>query len=126
MTRQWPRWTILELIVLVIFVAIAVAGYKTFWVSSGSNYSIVFGAYLWVLTLATLAARLARQWPRRACLGYATFGWAYLLFVLRGGVGIETFAEAKQFNNDCLVGMIFGLLAAIAVWACTAGSWSGR
>ena len=88
--------------------------HRLFW--GHSNYfdsRILFSAYLAVLTTISLAAYQSRPRWRRLWLGYAQFGWLYLLLVLRCGFGFSPDVYADNLSRFCVLGMLMGLACAL-------------
>jgi hypothetical protein len=104
------RWTIADLLLLVVFAAVVLVGYRAF-----AGYQVVpFALYVAALTTATLGARLARPGWRVACLGYSAFGWVYLVVVLHGGFGFSSGSLATYLRELAEIGAMLGVLCAIA------------
>jgi hypothetical protein len=120
------RRNILDLMTVVLFASIALGGVRMFWDPGSTNYEVYFAAYLAGLSTSTLGSRLARGRWRRFWQGYALFGWIYLAFVLHGGFGIRTIYDAQAMAKHAPMGMVIGLLGAIAATWLPPPEWSGQ
>jgi hypothetical protein len=110
-----PRWKITDMMILGIVAAVAMAGYRAF--GDQREYPFNFTVYLAVLTTASLGSRYARPWWRRFWLGYAAFGWVYLILVLRCGFWVGYVSDAMGLGANSLMGLFFGTLCgALAIW----------
>jgi hypothetical protein len=78
---------------------------------------ILLAANLAVVATATAGAVFASPRWRPPLVGYAAFGWAYFLFMLRAGFLIETARGTPQFIG---LGMMLGLICALSVSALSA------
>jgi hypothetical protein len=109
------QWSLASLLSAMLFVAVAAAGYRALWSSDHPNALAWLAIFLAVLTTATLGAWRGHLVVRRACLGYAAFGWADLPIVLiLFGWKFETIYDAEQMVTSCQTGLWLGLLSAIA------------
>jgi hypothetical protein len=111
MTR--PRWKISDIMLLIVVAGIVLAGFRTFWEPGGTNYWLILGTYLAVLTTATLAACDPRARSRKAWVGYAFFGWVYFVCVLHAGFVGVTF-DSEYLSRNAVMGIGFGVLCGIA------------
>lgn len=109
-----PRWRISDLMLLIVVAGIVLAGFRTFWEPGGSNYWLILGAYLAVLTTATLAACDPQARSRKAWVGYAFFGWVYFVCVLHAGFAGATFIDPEYLSRNAVMGIGFGVLCGIA------------
>jgi hypothetical protein len=107
-----PRFRINDLLTFILFAGIALAGYRVFWETGQPNPRPLFWASLALLTTATLGIRLARSRWRRFFLGYAFFGWVYLVLVHRGG--FIAIYRASDRAEEVLAGILLGVLCGIA------------
>jgi len=111
------RWRTIDLMVLVLLVALALAAYRFFYAGrSGVPWRFVFSANLAVLTLATLASFYGVPPWQRVCQSYAIFGWLYLVLILRLGLFENTLQAARGSQDQAAMGMLFGLMCALAAY----------
>jgi hypothetical protein len=114
-----PRWRITDLLVLTFVASLIVTSYQMYWFkgqgwSGYPNYRIALTIYLAVLATTTIAGIWGRLAIRRFCAGYATFGWMFLCFVLRGGFYNLTHTEdffVRNIGLGVIVAIICGILA---------------
>jgi multisubunit Na+/H+ antiporter MnhF subunit len=110
------RWSIADLFVLVLGIAVALLVYRLFGGPDWANARLMYLASVALLTTATLGARYAARlrW-RRMCLGYSLFGWLYLaLQLLRGGLAWEADSSAPYVQRSIILGILLSLLGALA------------
>lgn len=107
------RFGTAHLLLMVLAAAIGTAIYRSSWGRSYVDADIVFGAYMVLLTAATVGSWYSRPAWRRPWLGYAVFGWSWLALVLRGYLGEVLDSTAPLFIEYSLIGMGLGLLSAI-------------
>jgi hypothetical protein len=108
------RWRVTDLVVLVLVAGIAFGAFRAFPEAWHKKW---FATNLAILTTASLACRFSRPYWRRFWMGYALFGWAYLVCALYGGFGIKFDYEVQSLEIHSRMGMVFGLLCAIiAFW----------
>lgn len=88
---------------LIVVVGIVLAGFQTFWEPGRSNYWLILGAYLAVLTTATLVACDPQARSRKAWVGYAFFGWVYFVCVLHAGFGGATFIDPEYLSRNAVI-----------------------
>jgi hypothetical protein len=108
-----PRWRILDMLILVLFVGIAVGGIQLLWTPTTPNAEIKMSLFLAVLTFACLGARFCRSRIQRLCVGFALYGCLHLVFVLRCGFKRETFLDAENLAMGSMIGLVVGALCAI-------------
>jgi hypothetical protein len=108
------RWRIADLLAVTLLAAIALAAYRVYWDSRTWTGRFLFSTYLAVLTTTSIAAYFAPIRRRSLCLGYTSFGWLYLVCVLYGGFGLERASEVEFLGEKSVMGMVFGLMCAIA------------
>jgi hypothetical protein len=110
-----PQWSLAALLSAMLFAAVAAAGYRAIWSPNHPNALAWLAIFLAVLMTATLGAWRGHLIIRRACLGYAAFGWADLAFVqVLFGWNFQTIYDAERMTTSCQTGLWLGLLAAIA------------
>src|SRR4051812_8301787 len=83
------RWKVSHLLIFVLAAAIVFAIHRYLWGPAWQNATIVFGAYLVSIVAASIAAYESKSRGRRLWLGYAAFGWCWLVLVLRQYLGME-------------------------------------
>jgi hypothetical protein len=100
------------------FAALVAGGYRLFYSDQHPNALLWLSIFLALLTSATLAAWRGHRWLRRPCLGYAAFGWPYLILVLIVlGWPLATIYDAETMATNSRMGIFVGLAAAvIATW----------
>jgi hypothetical protein len=113
-----PRFSVRDLCLLIVCIAIALAGYRYLWrPPPDPNARAYFACYLAILSFATLASFFGRQGWRRPCQGYATFGWLNLIFVLWGGFWLSNIYDADRVIHGVRLGVVLGVLCAVlAAW----------
>ncbi len=113
MTR--PQLSLAALLSAVLFVAIAAGGYKALWSPDHPNAWFWLSIYLATVSTATLGAWRGRPAVRRACLGYAAFGWVQVAIVIAlFGWPLETIYDAQRLVSNVQIGLFLGPLCAIA------------
>ena len=92
----------------------------TFWERGPENHELWLGWYLVAVALLTTAC-LSNAVPLRdAFRSTAIFGWAYFVFVLKAGLGIETMSQAQEIAVSTRMGLTFmGICFLIAAAAIT-------
>jgi len=115
---QLPRWSLSGLFSVVLFAALAAGGYRAFYTDQHPNAWLWLALFLALLTTATLGAWRGHAAIQRACMGYAAFGWAHLVFVLiLYSWPVKYIQDAENLTRNARIGMLLGLLAAIgATW----------
>ncbi len=118
------RWSLANVLIFVVLIGLALGTYRIFWdqslafnsrsLSNYFNSRTLFTVYLAALTTASIAVYEARPRWRRAWVGYALFGWIYLLLVLRGGFGFTPDVYASNLSRFCLLGMLMSVICALA------------
>ena len=108
------RWKVGHLMILVLAVAIIFTIHRSLWGPTWQNAKIVFGSYLVSLVTASIAAYDSKPGGRRFWLGYAVFGWSWLVFVLRDYLGMVPDAYAPNMITFSILGVGFGVLCALA------------
>ena len=108
------RWSLAGLMSVLLFVALAAAGYRAFWSDQHPNASLLVGIDLALVCTATLGAWRGRPVLRRPCLGYALFGWSHLAVVLQLGWRLETIYDAQRIAEQVQSGILLAVLCAIA------------
>lgn len=112
-----PRWKISDLILLVLVCGIGFAAYRLFWLLPPSpNRRFFLSSFLSLLAMASLGSFYAYPRWRRACQGFAVFGWLELVFVVWGGFWVRATQDARQVAEGSQMGMVFGLICAILAW----------
>lgn len=112
MTR--PQWSLAALLSAVLFAGIAAGAYKALWSPDHPNAWFWLSIGLALLTTATLGAWRGRPAVRRACLGYAVFGWVQLaIVVILFGWPLETIYDAERMVSSVQIGIFLGVLCAI-------------
>jgi hypothetical protein len=113
MTR--PQWSLAGLLSAVMFAAIAAGAYKALWSPDHPNAWFWLSIYLAVVSSATIGVWRGRPVVRRACLGYAAFGWVQVaIVVILFGWPLTTIYDAERMVSNVQIGMFLGLLCAIA------------
>jgi hypothetical protein len=108
------RWSLTQLLLGVLAIAIGLATVRYFWgVSAYFDSRILFSTYLLLLSSASLAAfgspqKLATFWR-----GYAFFGWVYLLLVLRAGFGFTPDSYAPNLSRFSTMGVALCVVCAL-------------
>ncbi len=111
------RWKISDLIVLVLVSGIGFAAYRLFLLPPPSpNPRFYLSSFLALLATASLGSFCAYPRLRRACQGFATFGWLDLVFVVWGGFWVRLNQDARQVAEGSQIGVMFGLLCALLAW----------
>jgi hypothetical protein len=111
----FPRWSLAALLSVVLFAALAAGGYRLFYADQHPNAWLWLAISLAILTTVTLGAWRGRPRLRRPCLGYAAYGWAHLVFVLGiYGWPLQSIYDAERMATNARMGMLIGLLTAIA------------
>jgi len=109
-----PRFTLRDLFLLVLFVAIALAGYRLLWnPPPDPNAQGYLACYLAILAFATLGAFLGKPKWHRPCQGYAGSGWLNLVCVLWGGFWLSNIYDAVRVIHGVCLGIVLGILVAI-------------
>ena len=112
-----PRFKISDLIVLVLVCGIGFAGYRLFFLPSPSpNPRFYLSSFLALLATASLGSFCAYPRWRRACQGFATFGWLDLVYIVWGGFWVGQPQHARQVAEGSQIGVVFGLLCALLAW----------
>lgn len=107
------RWSLANILIFVLIIGLALGVHRIFWgESSYFNSRILFASYIAVLTTASLAAYDSRPQWRRLWLGYALFGWIYLLLVLRCGFGFTPDIYAENLSRFSALGVLMGIICA--------------
>ncbi len=110
-----PKWSLAALLSVMLFAALAAAGYRMFWSDAHPNALLWLAIFLAAATTATLGAWRGYPAVRRPSLGYAAFAWADLAVVLvLFGWQFESISDAERMAANSQAGMLLGLLAAIA------------
>jgi hypothetical protein len=108
------QWSLGRAASFVLVIGLGLGIYRIF--GGDSSYfdsRITFAGYLAILTTASLAAYESRPRWRRFWLGYISFGWAYLLLVLRAGFGFTPDVFAGNLSRFSFLGMLLGVMCAI-------------
>jgi hypothetical protein len=115
---QEPTWKVSDLLLLVLSAGLAFGAFRYFWQPPPMwNLELFLSSYLALLAIASLGSFLGRPAVRRACQGYAGFGWLSLALVLRGGFGVTTNFQAEKFVQSAQMGMALGAICAlVATW----------
>ena len=108
------RWRIAHLLLLVVAAAIVLAVHRSLWGPTWLNARIVFGAYLACIVAASIAAFQSVPRWRRPWLGYAVFGWSWLVLVLRHYLGMVPDVFATNLITLSILGVALGVLCAVA------------
>lgn len=103
------RFSLAALLLLVAIVAASVGTVTAFWERGGTNYSLLLGLFLLVVSSAVMAAVFGGAKFRPAFAGASLFGVVYLAFVLRGGFGLQFIYDAQALAKNTIIG--FPLLA---------------
>jgi hypothetical protein len=91
---------------LVAIAALGAATYVTFWDSSNTNYALILGIYVLVVSLTTTGAIFSGPRFRPAFVATSLFGTAYLVFVLKGGFGLQYFHDAQALVKSTTAGFL--------------------
>jgi hypothetical protein len=102
----------------VLLCAVASAVHRSFWDPTRTNYQLLLGVYLVALATATVTACSCRPGVRGFFLGYAAFGWAYLICVLHGGFGLQTIYDSEALVLNAKLGMALEFVAAVGTQLC--------
>ena len=103
-----------DLFLFVLLIGGAFAVQKWFW-TPDSDYWLLFGTYLAVVSAATVAAFLSRQRCSAFLLGVAVFGWVYLALVLHGGFGLVFEHDGESLGNNSKLGLALAFLTGLTV-----------
>jgi hypothetical protein len=102
--------------------AIVLAAYRLIWITADSNeYSpwsdnavFLFSTYLATVSTATAITFFGKDAARRFAVGYAFFGWPYLVFVLHGSFIPEGYLPSWLLARNSMVGVALGVLCGLA------------
>jgi hypothetical protein len=116
------RFNLVELLCAIALVGGALAVYRTFWVRDSQdnweNCWLLFGIYIAVVSAATCRLVLSLPHPSGFIVAFTIFGWAYLVFVLQGGFGVNTQAGLNLALSDALarnsqLGLVLAILSGL-------------
>ena len=111
------RFTIRDLLSLILLVAAVLAAFQMGWDSSRTNpYSpwsdnarFISAINLLLLPITTAVCFFGRATIRRFAIGYTIFGWLYLLFVLHP-IPLDNFDDRWLLSRGAMVGTILGAI----------------
>ena len=119
------RFTIRDLLLLILAIALFLGAWSFIWESTRSNiYSplsdnagFFFSINLALLAMATCLARYGGPLIRSFAIGYVVFGWMFLVFMLHGGFGFETdFYRQWSLARLSIFGPMIGLICGIGTF----------
>src|SRR5260370_27993036 len=83
-----------------------------------TNYQLLLGVYLVALATTSVTACFCRPGARGFFLGFAAFGWVYLVCVLHGGFGLHTIYDSEALVLSAKIGMALAFVAAVSAHLC--------
>jgi hypothetical protein len=111
------RFRSFELLAFVMLVGGTLAVFRAFWQPGLPNSDLLVGAFVAMVSVATVGACLIKTGKRVAFSGVALFGWSYLVFVIYRGVTGELGSDmlsAQYAASNVRVGFLFALLVGLA------------
>lgn len=116
-----PRWSIREMLLVIVAAALCLAAHRFYWTTTDMKGRVLFSVNLCALAIATSGAFIGGRSVSRWWIGYATFGWIYLICVLRGGFFASSASSFREFGNLSIFGVLAGFVCAIFVRLCFTG-----
>jgi len=101
------KYSLRSLMIGVTLVCVGLGIHLAFRSDSHPNYTLWLGWYLVAASLLSAVCVSKDIALRGAYLATAIFGWAYLVFVLKAGFGIETMSQAYEFAVSTRMGLAF-------------------
>jgi hypothetical protein len=101
------KYSLRSLMIAVTLVCVGLGIHLAFRSNSDSNYQLWLGWYLVAASLLSAVCISKDIGLRGAYLATAIFGWAYLVFVLKAGFGIESMSQAYELAISTRMGLAF-------------------
>lgn len=121
-SHTMPRYSLRELFLWTLLVALALAAYRMFWDNQptsaysplSNNAHLIFGFNLALLTTVSVGIYVGRPYYRRYLLGYSAFGWAYLICALHASFGFLEEIQLWLLARRSLLGIALSVVCGLS------------